>query len=200
MEGRCDWCGTDPLYQRYHDTEWGVPERDARKLWEMLVLESFQSGLSWITILRKREGFRAAFAGFDPEIVAGWGEADILRLLADAGIVRHRGKIAATIANARAFLTIENGTGGFSQCVWDSVDGRTIVNRPRRMADVAGSTERSARLSKRLRAAGFAFCGPTTVHAFMQAAGLVNDHLVSCPRHGELAALVTDVTAPAARR
>ena len=183
---RCPWCGTDPLYVAYHDTEWGVPERDGRALWEKLVLDGFQAGLAWITILRKRDAFRAAFAGFDPETVAGWGEAEVARCLADPGIVRHRGKIEATIGNARAFLRIEETTG-FAAFAWDFVDGVPLQPAPATMADVPAETALSARLSRELKAAGFRFCGPTIVYAWMQACGLVNDHLVTCPRHAALA-------------
>jgi DNA-3-methyladenine glycosylase I len=182
MDGRCGWCGTDPLYVAYHDTEWGVPERDARALWEALVLEGFQAGLSWITILRKRETFRRAFAGFDPAIVAGWGEAEVLRLLGDPGIVRHRGKIEATIGNARVFLGIES-RDGFEDFLWKHVDHAPVRNGFRTLAEVPAETPVSRAMSKDLAGAGFRFCGPTTVYAFMQAAGLVNDHLVTCPRH-----------------
>jgi DNA-3-methyladenine glycosylase I len=185
---RCPWCGTDPLYVAYHDTEWGVPERDGRALWEKLVLDGFQAGLAWITILRKRESFRAAFAGFDPAVIARWGEAEVARLLADPGIVRHRGKIEATIGNAAAFLRIE-GRQGFSRFVWDAVDGAPLQNRFGRIDEVPAETPASLRLSRALRAEGFRFCGPTIVYAFMQASGLVNDHLVTCPRHDAVAAL-----------
>lgn len=184
--GRCPWCGTDPLYVAYHDHEWGVPERDGRALWEKLTLDGFQAGLSWLTILRKRENFRRAFAGFDPEVIARWGEPEVNRLLADKGIVRHRGKIEATIGNARAWLEIE-AREGFASFIWDRVDGEPIVNHFRDMAEVPAETELSRRLSRDLRARGFRFVGPTIVYAFLQAVGVVNDHLVSCPRHAELA-------------
>ncbi len=187
-DGRCGWCGTDPLYVAYHDTEWGVPEHDGRALWEKLVLDGFQAGLAWITILRKREAFRAAFAGFDPERIAGWGEAEVARCLADPGIVRHRGKIEAAIGNARAFLEIE-ARGGFADFVWDRVGGVPVQNAWRTPGEVPASTPASERFSKDLRTAGFRFCGPTIVYAWMQATGLVNDHLASCPRHREVAAL-----------
>jgi DNA-3-methyladenine glycosylase I len=186
--GRCDWCGDDPLYVAYHDAEWGVPERDGRALWEKLILDGFQAGLSWITILRKRDAFREAFDGFDPQVIAAWGEADVARLLGNPGIVRHRGKIEATIQNARAYLEIE-GREGFADFVWSYVDGVPVQNRFRAQADVPAKTALSARLSADLRRAGFRFCGPTIVYAWMEATGLVNDHLVTCPRHEAVAAM-----------
>lgn len=186
-EARCPWCGSDPLYVAYHDEEWGVPEFDGRALWEKLVLDGFQAGLSWITILRKREAFRAAFAGFDPAVVAGWGEADVNRLLADPGIVRHRGKIEATIRGAQAYLKIEEHEG-FSPFLWKHLEGRPLQNRFARMADVPAETPLSRAISKELKREGFTFCGPTIVYAFMQATGMVNDHLASCPRHSAVAA------------
>ena len=185
---RCDWCGEDPLYVEYHDTEWGVPERDSRALWEKLTLEGFQAGLSWITILRKRENFRAAFAGFDPDIVANWGEEDVKRLLQDPGIVRHRGKIEATISNARAWQQIE-AEQGFAQFLWAYVNDTPLQPNRRNHSDLPAQTLLSKQISKDLKAAGFRFCGPTTVYAFMQAAGLVNDHQVSCFRHAEVTAM-----------
>jgi DNA-3-methyladenine glycosylase I len=188
MGERCGWCGTDPLHLAYHDTEWGVPEHDPRALWEKLVLDGFQAGLSWITILRKRENFRAAFAGFDPAVIAGWGDSDIARLLADPGIVRHRGKIEVTIGNARAFLDLE-ARDGFAAFLWKHVEGRPVQNRFGTLADVPAETPVSRALSKDLKAAGFRFCGPTIVYAVMQATGMVNDHLVTCPRHDAVARL-----------
>jgi DNA-3-methyladenine glycosylase I len=185
---RCGWAGDDPLYITYHDTEWGVPERDSRALWEVLVLEGFQAGLSWITVLRKRDNFRAAFQGFDPEAIAGWGEAEVARLLDDPGIIRHRGKIAATIGNARAWQEIE-AEQGFARYIWDFVDGRPVQNRFATLAEVPADTDISRKLSKDLKRRGFRFCGPTITYAFMQAAGLVNDHLVTCPCHAEVARL-----------
>ena len=185
---RCAWCGTDPLYVAYHDQEWGLPERDPRALWEMLMLEAFQAGLSWITILRKREAFRQAFAGFDPAVIAGWGEGDILRCLADPGIVRHRGKIEATIRGAQAFQRIK-GEGGFSPFLWSFVGDRPVQSNLQTMAEVPATTPAAAAMSKALKARGFGFCGPTVVYAFMQAAGLVNDHLVTCPGHARAAAM-----------
>ncbi len=184
---RCAWVSEDPLYLAYHDEEWGVPQHNPRVLWEQLVLESFQSGLSWITILRKREGFRAAFAGFEPERVAAFDDADVARLLEDTGIVRHRGKIEATIRNARAFEAM--GGARFKEMVWEAVGGVPVQNGFRELSEVPAKTPASERLAKALKAAGFGFCGPTTVYAFMQAAGLVNDHVVSCGCHDRVAAL-----------
>ena len=184
--GRCIWCGDDPLYVLYHDTEWGVPEHDGRALWEKLVLDGFQAGLAWITILRKRDGFRRAFDGFQPETIAGWGEAEVTRLLADPGIVRHRDKIEATIGNARAFLKIEERMG-FADFVWRHVDGQPVHNAWACQSDVPAFTPLSVGLSKDLTQNGFRFCGPTITYAWMQATGLVNDHLISCHRHGVLA-------------
>ena len=188
MDGRCSWCGTDPLYVAYHDEEWGRPERDPQALFEMLMLEAFQAGLSWITILRKRAQFRAAFQGFAPEVIAGWGEDEVARLLADPGIVRHRGKIEGTIAGARAFLRIE-AREGFSPFLWNFVGGRPIQNRLASMAEAQADSAESRAMSKALKPEGFKFCGPTIVYAFMQATGMVNDHLTSCPWHAKVAAL-----------
>lgn len=188
MAERCGWCGDDPLYVAYHDTEWGVPERDGRALWEKLVLDGFQAGLAWITILRKRDGFRRAFAGFDPHVIARWGEDDVARLLADSGIVRHRGKIEATIGNARAFLTIDE-TEGFADYLWAFTGGDPVPNTFRRLDEVPAETALSHKISKDLRQRGFRFAGPTIVYAFMQATGMVNDHLTGCFRHDEVAAL-----------
>lgn len=185
---RCAWAGDDPLYRAYHDTEWGVPEHESRALWEKLVLDGFQAGLSWITILRKRDNFRRAFAGFDPEAVARMGEADVLRLLADPGIIRHRGKIEAAITGARAFIALEE-RGGFSAFVWEHVDGAPVQNRWHRPEEVPTDTDISAALSRDLRRAGFRFCGPVITYAWMQACGLVNDHLTTCHRHRPCAAM-----------
>ena len=181
---RCSWCGSDPAYIAYHDTEWGVPERDPVRLFEGLVLESFQSGLSWRTILAKRENFCLAFAGFDPVRIAAFDDGDIDRLLSDAGIVRHRGKIEATIANARAWIEIE-GQDGFTDFVWDVVDG--VPLQPHRQGgDVPAVTPEATTLAKRLKGRGVRFFGPTTAYAFMQAKGLVNDHVAGCFRHAPL--------------
>jgi DNA-3-methyladenine glycosylase I len=187
---RCPWPGEDPLYVAYHDVEWGVPETDDRALYEKLVLDSFQAGLSWITILRKRDAFRRAFDGFDPARVARYPERKIAALLADPGIVRHRGKIEGAIRNARAYLQVmDREPGGFSSLIWKFVDGRPVQHRPRSIREIPAETELSRRLSKELRARGFSFCGPTVVYAFAQAIGLVNDHLVSCFRHVQCAKL-----------
>jgi DNA-3-methyladenine glycosylase I len=184
---RCPWCGTDPVYVAYHDTEWGVPERDSRALWEKLVLDGFQAGLSWITILRKRDAFRAAFAGFDPRTVARWGDPEVQGLLGNAGIVRHRGKIEAAIQSARAWERIEDRQG-FADFIWQHTDGRPLQNRFRTPAEVPTETGLSRSLSKALKAEGIRFSGPTIVYAFLQATGVVNDHLLGCPRHAEVAA------------
>lgn len=185
---RCPWAGDDPQYQHYHDTEWGVPQYDDRALFEKIVLEGFQAGLSWLTILRKRENFRAAFDGFRPEIVASYDEAKQAALMADAGIIRNRAKIAATITNAQAWLAVME-QGSFSELVWRFVDGQPQQNARQSMADVPAETPASKAMAKELKRQGFRFCGPTTCYAFMQAMGLVNDHLVCCPRHAEVAAL-----------
>jgi DNA-3-methyladenine glycosylase I len=184
---RCAWSGTDPLYVRYHDTEWGVPVHDDRKLFEFLILEGMQAGLSWITILRKRENFRAAFAGFDPEKVARFGKRDIARLMADAGIVRNELKILASVANAQAVLRVQEELGSLDEYLWQFVDGKPRVNRRRSMKDVPASTPQSDAMSRDLKARGFKFVGTTICYAHMQATGMVNDHVTSCFRHGELA-------------
>ncbi len=190
MDTRCSWAGSEPIYTAYHDTEWGVPERDSRALWEKLILDGFQAGLSWITILKKRDNFRAAFAGFDPDVIARWSEPEVTRLLADPGIIRHRGKIEATITNARAWQRIE-AREGFDRYLWSYVGGQPIVNRWTSTSQVPAATELSTRLSKDLRKEGFKFCGPTIVYAFMQAVGMVNDHLVTCPCHARVSAITS---------
>jgi DNA-3-methyladenine glycosylase I len=186
---RCPWPGHDPLYVAYHDEEWGTPEYDDRALYEKLVLDGFQAGLSWITILRKRENFRRAFDGFDPEKIARYDGRKIARLMQDEGIVRNRAKIEGAIASARAYLAVMEKGPGFSCLLWDFVDGRPKVNRFRSIAEVPAETAVSRRMSKELAARGFKFCGPTIVYAFMQAVGMVNDHLVKCHRHAALADL-----------
>jgi DNA-3-methyladenine glycosylase I len=185
---RCTWPGTDPLYVAYHDEEWGVPEYDDRALFEKLILDGFQAGLSWITILRKRDAFRAAFDGFEPGAIVRYDEAKIESLMADPGIVRNRAKIVATIGNARGWLEIMEDRG-FSNYLWDFVDGRPVQNRFATMADVPAETVVSKAISKDLKARGFRFVGPTIVYAFMQAVGMVNDHMVPCFRHGECSGL-----------
>lgn len=186
---RCIWPGTDPLYLDYHDTEWGVPEWDDRALFEKLLLDGFQAGLSWITILRKRDNFRSAFAGFDPQAIARFDADDVARLMGDAGIVRNRAKIEAAILSAQAWLTMAERGESFSQFCWSHVDGRPLQNAVATQGDLPAKTEMSVRLSKNLAARGFKFCGPTITYAFAQAVGMVNDHLVTCFRHAECAAL-----------
>jgi DNA-3-methyladenine glycosylase I len=180
---RCPWPGVDPLYIAYHDEEWGVPERDDRALYEKFVLDGFQAGLSWITILRKRETFRVAFHGFAPEKVARYTKRKVEALMKDEGIVRNRLKIEGAIDSARAWLKIEESGPGFSALLWDFVGGKPIVNRYKSIAEIPAETELSRLISKELKSRGFKFCGPTIVYAFMQATGMVNDHLITCPRH-----------------
>lgn len=189
MPHRCDWAGPEQIYLDYHDTDWGVPEYDSRALWEKLILDGFQAGLSWITILKKRENFREAFNGFDPDVIAGWGEAEVERLLQNPGIIRHRGKIEAAITNARVWQKIE-AREGFDSYLWNYVGGAPIQNSFVRQDDVPPSTPLSAQISKDLKKEGFKFCGPTIVYAFMEAVGMVNDHLVGCHRHEPVKALV----------
>ena len=186
---RCTWAGNDAEYQRYHDEEWGVPLKTDVAIFEKLVLEGFQAGLSWITILRKRENFRRAFDKFEPERIARYGAKDIARLMADAGIVRNRAKIEATIDNAQAYLRLRERTS-LKKLLWDHLgkDG-PVQNRVRSMRDIPAETELSKRISKALKSEGFRFVGPTTIYAFMQSSGMVNDHLVDCFRYGECAKL-----------
>jgi DNA-3-methyladenine glycosylase I len=190
---RCPWPKQDPLYIAYHDQEWGVPEYDGQALYEKLVLDGFQAGLSWITILRKRENFRRAFDGFDPEKIARYRSTKIERLMRDAGIVRNRAKIEGAVLSARAWLEVMEKGPGFSKLLWDFVDGHPKVNRFRTSRQVPAETAVSRAMSKELAQRGFKFCGPTIVYAFMQAVGMVNDHLVSCHRHQE----VQDLAVPA---
>lgn len=182
-ENRCGWAGQDPLYIAYHDSEWGIPEYDSRALWEKLVLEGFQAGLSWITILKKRDNFRRAFAGFDPNVIASWGLDKVEILMQDSGIIRHRGKIEATIGNAKAWQNIEKSQG-FDTFLWRYIDHKPIINNWTTLSEVPAQTPLSQQISRDLKAAGFKFCGPTIVYAFMQASGMVNDHLVGCPARG----------------
>jgi DNA-3-methyladenine glycosylase I len=185
---RCPWPGDDPLYVAYHDREWGVPEFDSRALYEKLVLDGFQAGLAWITVLRKRGAFRKAFDGFAPQAVARFGNRDVERLLANSGIIRSRVKIEAAITAARLWLEIEEKEpGGFSHLIWKHVEGRPRINRFTSITQIPAETAMSAALSKDLKGRGFKFCGPVIVYAFAQAVGMVDDHLVGCFRHGECA-------------
>ena len=187
MTIRCPWAGSDPLYLRYHDEEWGVPVHDDRHFFEMLVLEGAQAGLAWITILRKREGYRDAFDGFDPAAVARYDDRRVEALLANPAIVRNRLKVESAVGNARAFLRVQDEHGSFDRYVWRFVDGRPRQNRWRTMADVPAETAESRSMSRDLKRRGFRFVGPTICYAFMQATGLVNDHLIDCFRHAALA-------------
>jgi DNA-3-methyladenine glycosylase I len=188
---RCPWPGNDPLYVAYHDTDWGVPEYDSRALFEKLILDGFQAGLSWITILRKREHFRRVFDNFEPERIARWDEAKVAALMADPGIVRNRAKILGTIDGARAWLAISE-RNEFSRHLWGFLDGQAVQPKRRSMSEVPTETPLSQAISKDLKARGFRFVGPTIVYAFMQAVGMINDHLVDCFRHEECAALGRD--------
>jgi len=184
---RCGWAGTDPLYVAYHDEEWGVPAHDDRTLFEFLILEWAQAGLSWSTILKKRDNYRRAFDGFDPAAVAAYDEARIAALLADRGIVRNRLKVRAAVRNAQSYLRVQQEFGRFDTYVWGFVGGRPIVNHWQSLRDVPAETAESRALSQDLQRRGFTFVGPTIIYAYMQAVGMVNDHLVSCFRHAELA-------------
>lgn len=188
---RCGWRGMagDPLYEAYHDTEWGAPEYDSRALWEKLVLDGFQAGLAWITILRKREAFRAAFDGFDPEKVAAYGDADRARLMADAGIVRSNAKIDAAIGGARTFLAMRDRGEDFSQFCWSFTDGKPLQNGWTEVGQVPAQTALATEMSKALKVKGFKFVGPVIVYAWMQAVGIVNDHLTCCFRHEAVKAM-----------
>lgn len=177
---RCPWCGDDPLYVEYHDKEWGKPLHDDQKLFEFLLLESFQAGLSWITILRKRENFRKAFDNFDTRKVAKYGDEKIERLLLDSGIIRNRAKIEAAINNARIYLEIQKEYGSFDKYIWQFVDHKPILNQRRELTDIPAITLEATQMSKTLKKRGFKFIGPTTCYAFMQATGMVNDHFVDC--------------------
>mgnify|MGYP001546962443 CR=1 FL=1 len=179
---RCAWADHDPLMRAYHDDEWGVPERDSRALWEKLMLDGFQAGLSWITILRKREAFRRAFRGFDPAVVAKFGPRDVAGLLQDAGIVRSRAKIEAVIGNARAYLAMAAAGEDFSTFVWTMAGGRPVRKTRRKMADIPAKTPLSEEISAALKKRGFKFVGPVIVYAWMQAVGIVDDHITSCFR------------------
>ncbi len=181
---RCPWSTSDPLYVQYHDTEWGTPNRDGRRLFEKIILEGAQAGLSWILILRRRENYRAAFDGFDPAKIALYDDSDIERLVTDAGIIRNRAKIKSAINNARAFIEhFGDDEDAFSDYLWSFVGGKTIINHRERLEDITVTTESSIQMSKSLKKLGFSFIGPTTCYALMQAAGMVDDHLVMCFRH-----------------
>lgn len=182
---RCPWAETDPDYVRYHDEEWGLPLRDDRALFELLILEGAQAGLSWITILKRRAGYRRAFEGFDPEWIARYGPSDETRLLSDPGIVRNRLKVSSAIRNARAFLALRDEKGSFSDYLWNFTDGRPVVNQWKSMAEVPARTDLSDRISSDLKRRGFNFVGSVIIYAFLQSAGLVNDHLMSCFRRNE---------------
>jgi DNA-3-methyladenine glycosylase I len=189
-DGRCAWANPrEPIYVAYHDEEWGVPEYDGRALWEKLVLDGFQAGLSWITILKKREAFRAAFANFDPEIVARYGDEDRARLMADAGIVRSNAKIDAAISGAQIWLGMRERGEDFSGWLWGFVGGSPMQNHWTALGEVPAQTPQAVEMAKALKAKGFKFCGPVISYAFMQAVGMVNDHVTSCPRHAEVAHL-----------
>lgn len=183
---RCPWPGEDPLYVRYHDKEWGVPVKQDRKLFELLILEGAQAGLSWITVLRKREHYRAVFDDFDWEKIAGYDSRKTEALLQDPGIIRNRLKVEGTVKNARAFIKMREEFGSFSEYLWGFTDGKVIQNAPTTMKEVPPVSELATRISKDLKKRGFTFVGPTIIYAFMQAVGMVNDHLVHCFRHAEL--------------
>lgn len=186
MKERCAWAGNDPLYIAYHDNEWGVPSHDDRHLFEMLILEGAQAGLSWITILRKRENYRRAFANWDAKKIARFDERDVARLMNDAGIVRNRLKVAAAIDNAKAFLKVREEFGSFDQYIWQFVNGAPIQNQRRSLRDLPPSTRESDAMSRDLKQRGFRFVGTTICHAFMQAVGMVNDHVTTCFRHAQV--------------
>jgi len=180
---RCGWAGDDPLMISYHDEEWGVPVRDDRKLFEFLILEGAQAGLSWRTVLRKREGYRRAFHGFDPERVARYGDKDVARLLSDPGIIRNRAKVASAVGNARLVIAVRAEFGSFSAYLWRFVGSKPLVNRFRTLSELPSTSRESEAMSRDLSRQGFRFVGPTICYAFMQAVGMVNDHLVTCFRH-----------------
>jgi DNA-3-methyladenine glycosylase I len=187
MQKRCLWSQSNPLMVKYHDEEWGMPLHNDRKLFEFLVLDAFQAGLSWATVLNKRENFRKAFENFDAEKIAAYGEAEITELLQDTGIIRNRQKIAATITNARAFLEVQKEFGSFDKYIWQFTDGKTIINSWQNQSEIPAKTDISDKMSKDLQKRGFKFVGSTICYAFMQAAGMVNDHIVSCFRYEEVA-------------
>ncbi len=183
---RCTWCGSDPLYVSYHDEEWGVPEYDDRTLFAKLILDGAQAGLSWITILKRREEYYRAFEGLDPEILSRYNESDVERLMGDQGIIRNRAKINAAIGNARAYMNMQHRGESFSQFLWQFVDGKPLINQWNTLKEVPASTPLSESMSKALKSKGFKFAGPTIVYAFMQATGMVNDHVTDCFRYREV--------------
>jgi len=185
---RCPWCGNDPLYVSYHDEVWGVPERDSRALFAKLVLDGAQAGLSWITILRRQQGYFEAFDGLHPEIMVHYGEEKINELMQNPGIIRNRAKVVSAIQNAKAYVAMADGGIAFNDFLWQFTEGKTIQNQFRTMAELPAETPLSTKISKELKAKGFSFVGPTIVYAFMQAVGMVNDHLTSCHRHPKLSA------------
>jgi len=193
MTGRCPWATNDELYVSYHDNEWGVPVYDDRMHFEFLTLESAQAGLSWITILRRREGYRRAFADFDPQVVATFDEAKVEELMLDTGIIRNRRKIEAAVNNARRFMEVQQEFGSFTRYIWSFVGGLPMVNHFTELSQLPALTPESERLSKDLKKRGFKFVGPTTVYAHLQAAGLVNDHLVTCDRHRQVQELARPI-------
>lgn len=194
MPARCPWSESHELLLDYHDTEWGVPLHDDRRIFEFLVLESFQAGLSWVTILKKRENFRKSFNGFDPESIAGYGDEDISRLMGDEGIIRNRQKITATIRNARAFLELSAKKGSFASWMWDFVDGTPIVNRWDKETEIPPESDLSMRVSKELKKNGFSFLGSVVVYSHMQDVGMINDHLTGCFRYAGLSPSVSRVS------
>jgi len=185
MKERCPWPGDDPLYVAYHDLEWGVPERDSKMLWEKLTLEGFQAGLSWITVLKKREAFRTAFDNFQPELIAHYNEKKVNVLLKNSGIIRHKGKIEATISNAKIYLEIE-AQQGFNNFLWKYTQFEPLQTHAKTQADIPTQSQLSQKISKDLKALGYRYCGPTIIYAFMEAVGMINNHLTSCHRYNEI--------------
>ncbi|MBL8064843.1 MAG: DNA-3-methyladenine glycosylase I [Chthonomonadaceae bacterium] len=188
---KCTWCLGTPEYEKYHDEEWGVPSFDDRHLFEMLILEGAQAGLSWSTILHRRHGYRAAYRDFDPEVVAAFSDSDVERLLQDPGIIRNRAKVRASVSNAQAFLEVAEEFGSFSSYQWRFVEGKPLQNEFKCLQDVPAETPESVAMSKDLRQRGFKFVGPTIVYAHMQSVGMVNDHVTDCPRHGQVRAMAS---------
>lgn len=190
MLNRCEWCLGDDLYLQYHDQEWGVPIHDDQKLFEFLILEGAQAGLSWLTVLKKREAYHEAFDGFDPQKVARYGEDKISELINNKGIIRNKLKIESAIKNAKAFISIQEKSGSFDRYIWNFVDGLTIQNRFKTLKELPAETELSRVISKDLKKRGFSFVGPTIIYAHLQATGMVNDHIISCYRYKELGGMI----------